>query len=200
VRVCVCVNVGVWVCGYGCVQDRDDLAMEHDTGTARLSAQVEALRTKLANADANCASLRADLDQARRTAAEAKTASDSQAQEFRAASARQVSELQRLLADARAATSQVEADAAAQVARVKQSKAEELSRVRVDVCCIVLYCVVLFCIVLCCVVLCCVEGSVIWGCVLMEGSDVWRWCLFVGLLALHRYLRVFALRLANATR
>ena len=106
-----------------------DAASQRDEELAGLRAEVKALTRKLASTDAACATLRADLADARATAAREKAAAEVSAEEDREAADRRISELQRLLNAARASASQAEADAAAQVAKVKQSKAEELESV-----------------------------------------------------------------------
>ena len=104
-------------------------ASQRDEELAGMRAKVKALTRKLASTDAACATLRADLADARATAAREKAAAEVSAEEDREAADRRISELQRLLNAARASASQAEADAAAQVAKVKQSKAEELESV-----------------------------------------------------------------------
>ena len=106
-----------------------DAASQRDEELAGMRAKVKALTRKLASTDAACATLRADLADARATAAREKAAAEVSAEEDREAADRRISELQRLLNAARASASQAEADAAAQVAKVKQSKAEELESV-----------------------------------------------------------------------
>ena len=106
-----------------------DAASQRDDELAGMRAEVKALTRKLASTDAACATLRADLADARATAAREKAAAEVSAEEDRETADRRISELQRLLNAARASASQAEADAAAQVAKVKQSKAEELESV-----------------------------------------------------------------------